>query len=253
MKIQILSDLHLEFFYSYQKDIFDHLSCDSDIVILAGDTFSYDNIEKQVEFIDSLFVNPVTLKRKKIIIIPGNHDYYRSFIDETNQKIKSVTREYDNITFLNNEYIEFEDCVFIGACGWHDTYNKVDAYFLNDFRYIYDFTLNPNKAVSLNRESYAYFDNAMTELKDKKIVCITHNSPLLDFIPDKYRGSNINKFFANDWSNLIIKHKPLYWISGHFHQSVSFKKYNTTFIENGYGYYPNKITPNFNSNLIINI
>lgn len=73
MKIQILSDLHLEFGVSSALN-FDK----ADIVILAGDTHLG---IKGIEWVKKYIPN------KKVIYLLGNHEYYKGSYPKTLNKI----------------------------------------------------------------------------------------------------------------------------------------------------------------------
>jgi len=230
MIIQVLSDLHLEFFKDKESinEFLLSLRSNVDYIILAGDNFTYNKIGIQMECVFNIFGS-------NVIFIPGNHEYYHTNFEYMDNLLTDYSNRYGMI-FLNNSYFIKDDIIFIGACGWHDVYDKTDAKYLNDFHIISDLRFDPYKAVGMNRISRKFFDDTMNEFKGKTMVCITHNSPLVDHTPTKYMGGNLNKFFVNDWSDLITTYNPKLWISGHNHQYKEFDKLGTHFIENGYGY-----------------
>ena len=80
MKIQILSDLHLEFFQSYDKVLRPLYTPKADVVVLAGDIFSYTKCEAQMKSIRKAF------KKTPLVYIPGNHEYYNT---DKNQWMKN--------------------------------------------------------------------------------------------------------------------------------------------------------------------
>jgi len=250
--IQIMSDLHLEFFGGDKYGIesfLQSLNSDADILLLAGDIFGYIWLDLQMENISKVFSN------KRVIFIPGNHEYYKSSKEDMDIILKEETKKYENMTFLENDYTFLDDdTVLVGACGWNDEFDVVGADMMNDFVLIRELIESRHLSMDWNKESKEYFRETMSHFKGKKrIICMTHNSPLLDFIPLKYVGTPLNPFFANDWSDLVQEFEPNIWISGHFHQMIKFKKYNTLFIENGHGYINNQPVKEFIKKMVINI
>lgn len=249
-KIQILSDLHLEFVPENKLDsVLLDIDVDCDAILIAGDTFTHNSVHASMQSIAKIWYD------KQVIFIPGNHEYYNSSKSAMDHTLQAVSDDYDNITFLENGY-EFigDEIVVIGACGWHDTQGDNGMRMMNDFRIITDLKYDPAMSMEWNKISKQFFVDTMEEFKGKKkIICMTHNSPIKDFIVEKYRGSPLNELFANDWTDIIEEHEPDVWVSGHWHQSKKFKKGKTLFIENSYGYYNHAPVGDFNKNLVLNI
>jgi len=249
MKIQVFSDLHLEFFKSKDDILYflRSLVTDADCVIIAGDVFGYENIEMQMQCIDDVF------GLTEVVFIPGNHEYYGTSRAYMNEQMRLEAKKYGMI-FLENGYHMLDDNVIvIGACGWHDSFTSDATRFLTDFSTIEELISDPYSSIVWNHESKKFFSDTMEAHSDKKIICVTHNAPLIDLTPHKYIGSVLNPFFANDWSDIIRKYKPSIWISGHFHQYTVFEKFSTMFIENGYGYHNHSEVPAFKRKFIVNV
>lgn len=250
MKIQILSDLHLEFFKTLRKakEFLETLVCDCDMVCLAGDITTCNQAQDHLLLLSKVF------KGKDIVYIPGNHEYYNSSKLMTDITLRDNSKKC-GIHFLENDYYVKDDCVIVGACSWHENYVKRSSGHLNDFRLIEDLRKSPLSAVSWGNSSYLYFDSVMGmgQLRDKKVICMTHNAPLYQHTPLEYKGNELNIYFTNDWSGLIKKHDIKLWISGHLHGSVNFKKYGTQFIENSYGYVNHSENETFIKHLVVDV
>jgi Icc-related predicted phosphoesterase len=149
---------------------------------------------------------------------------------------------------LDNDYM------VVGACGWHDSFSINNTYNMNDFSVISELKKDPISSIKWNRESKQFFIDTLNEFSEyKKIICVTHNSPLFDHTPYKYVGSPLNNFFVNNWSEIIKKYSPRIWISGHLHQYKKFNKFDTLFIENSYGYYNYDLNYKFDNKLMIEL
>jgi len=121
---------------------------------------------------------------------------------------------------------------------------------MNDFRLIEELRQDKYKSIEWSDVTYDFFN---TTLQDhEKVICMTHNAPLESHVPIKYTGSDLNVFFANDWSDLF-KYEPDYWISGHLHGSVDVVYCKTRCIENSFGYVDRDENRNFNKQLVIDV
>ena len=127
MKIQILSDLHLEFTDWVPPQL------DVEVTILAGDI----NIKgRGVDWALKYFNNPV-------VYVPSNHEFYSSSLGYTLKKMKEKA-EGTNVHILQGEAIEVNGVQFVGATLWTNyrlSGNQPLAMFdakqrLNDFRKI---------------------------------------------------------------------------------------------------------------------
>ena len=87
MKIQYVSDLHLDFLKNAYFLHSNRLLPQSDILILAGDIFpffKYSDSEAYFDFLSQNF--------RDIFWLPGNHDYYYSDVIRYHQFGKKVIR-----------------------------------------------------------------------------------------------------------------------------------------------------------------
>jgi len=249
MKIQILSDLHLEFF-GPNDDIMSFLASlntDADCIIMAGDIFGYKNLEMQMKHVAKAFND------KEIIFVPGNHEYYHTSKYDMDSQMHIEAKKHGIILLEDGYHMLSDNYIVIGACGWHDSFVLNNTRLMNDFNHIDELRSDPYESVKWNRESKLFFTNTLDRFRDKKAICVTHNSPLANHTPYKYMGSSLNPFFVNNWSDIIERYKPQVWISGHLHQHIEFKMFETFFIENGYGYYNYDIAKHFDKNLTIEL
>ena len=103
MKIQVMSDLHLEF------GAFDIPATDADVIVLAGDIHvgvkAIDWIKKQSD--------------KPVIFVLGNHEYYGQKFPDLQEKI-SEECEDTNIHFLENDSVTIDGVRFLGSTLWTD-------------------------------------------------------------------------------------------------------------------------------------
>ncbi len=242
MKIQIVSDLHLEF----GGNIINKLKkCKSDILILAGDTHTHKYVIPTIKDIHKLI-------KKPIIFIPGNHEYYGTNKKEMDEKFEEELTD-DGIFYLNNKTCIIDDITFIGTTGWWDESNGIVTYIimknLNDFHYIKDIHQN-NKGIYWGKQARLFLETTLKNVKTEKIVCITHHAPTVQSIPKLYRYDNLNAVYANKWEDLIFKYNPNLWIHGHTHTSFDYQLNNTNIVCNPRGYFNYEINDIFNPQFI---
>lgn len=231
MKIRYFSDLHLEFFSTPQKvKKLCHKIPPADvdeICILAGDIGNPRNQNYHIfmEFIDRSF--------KKTFVIAGNHEYYGSTIDETNQFMMEFFSAFDNITFLNNSCEIYENYCFIGTTLWSKITNPREE--INDVHKIVDFDYIVYNR--LNRMAIDFLENTITE----NSIIISHHVPSFDLIDIKYKTPKMqpyNQWFCCDMNDFITenKNKICAWFYGHTHTPNSTTIENIPFCCNAIGY-----------------
>jgi len=124
--IYALADLHLSFGTDKPMDIFgdawgdytkkikenwQSIISDDDLVIIPGDVSWATYIEDAYEDFD--FINRLNGKK---VIMKGNHDYWWTTLSKMNKFLKE--NQFDSITILNNNAIEFENAAICGTRGW---------------------------------------------------------------------------------------------------------------------------------------
>jgi 3',5'-cyclic AMP phosphodiesterase CpdA len=128
MKIQIVSDLHLEF---YSKDTFNLITPAAPILCLVGDICVCGD---PVDFQKLLsFLRHFSPKFEAIVHVAGNHEYYTksragpaelitNTIPEIDKKLRALTKTIPNYHYLNNSTWTYKndmrEIVFIGTTLW---------------------------------------------------------------------------------------------------------------------------------------
>lgn len=135
--IQILSDVHLEF-YKDGISILDVLTPVAPYLMIAGDLGYPDPI--MVNFLSECSDN-----FEKVFYCPGNHEYYspydNSSIDDIDEDLAEICNNFPNIYFLNNsEYHLSSNTVILGTTLWSYIPPEEDVKImksLNDYNSIY--------------------------------------------------------------------------------------------------------------------
>jgi Icc-related predicted phosphoesterase len=224
MKLQILSDLHIDRNPKYGiNDI------DSDLIIVAGDVSSHPEMTIN-------YLNDQSVKlQKDILFVPGNHDFngasVQSGLDMFNNKA------IDSVRVLYNQDITIEGVHFIGSTLWTDfrLFGDAGEWFakntcktFSDFTDIHEFSIET--CVNEYRKSYNYLSNT---IKNDSVV-ITHFCPSLECGKKSPFPVNSGSAYFYSQSEHLIKNKL--WIFGHNHIKDEFDFFDTKMISNPVGY-----------------
>lgn len=246
MKLQIMSDLHLEFGGEFSPSF-----NDTDVVILAGDIHIGN---KGLDFIKKI--------NKPVIYVVGNHEYYRHDITEINKQLSN--HQQSNYYFLNNSSVEFEGVRVLGCTLWTDfclygeerqdeSMNQAD-WQMNDYRQIKlnGSELRPKDTLALHRESVRWLEKELQKPFEGHTVVVTHHSPSEKSVPERFKGSGLNPAFASNLEWLMRKGVDLY-VHGHTHDSFDYLVGNTRVVCNPRGYVGYETNKDFDDNLIIEV
>lgn len=209
MKVQIASDLHIEYYYK-EEDYLKFIQPSADILILAGDIGSIYRL-KQL----SSFLIKICEKFKYVVYIFGNCEFYlcNKYIERftpmkiLKNKMYSLTKTIPNLFILDRSFIIIEDYLISGCTLWSDIKEPLP------FRYkIRDMT---SKNYILSHEKDIDFIKKTNEFaKDKNLkhIVVTHHAPVfLNIKKDK------PDLYMSDLSNFIKNLDITYWICGHIH------------------------------------
>lgn len=223
MRLQIISDLHMEF--GRIDSLYEKMcECKSDVLVLAGDISSSNEIFETLNTIQHDCGKP-------IIFVIGNHEYYgrsRKNLDIEMMTMKDVN---PNIHILIEDSVQIGDVCFIGSTGWWDGsgghIGMTVKHGLNDFRYIYDLMDEGNlDGIVWGRKSKTFLSNKLfkmrAEEKKTKLCVITHHFPHHRSINPRYAGSPLNACFYNAWEWMFERYHPELWIHGHTHDSFDY-------------------------------
>lgn len=256
MKIQYMSDLHLEFGAKRKFRI----SPDADILILAGDI--YTKPASLHKFLKKLLKE----RRVPILFTPGNHEYYGHHLGDAiySEWRNAVIESGDWCYCLNNQSILIGKILFTGTTLYSDLSNPQEAlevsYCLNDFRIVSGMTVGVWQKKFLASKEYLTFALSILAQgkhkewpKPRATVIFSHFTPLrcAELTDPQFFGSLTNAGFASDLSELILEHQPDVWIYGHNHYNKDFQLGKTRLVTNQLGYYHEQLP--FNDEALIEI
>lgn len=271
LKIQILSDTHLEWFPGVAvadlPDPLNDIPAHAPYMALLGD------IGNPFEPLYKEFIQDLSQKFEHVFVVAGNHEYYHNMIETANEQITKVASEFKNVTFLQRTSVEIKGITFLGATLWtliptepQDTYN---AYWLriNDYRMIKvndaeegQILLEPRHQNAIHLGDKAWLTSALeeTQKQNKKVVVFSHHSPIETHIQnvDMRPGGKNNELRFLDFSdqtNLLSKFQHIkVWGFGHTHYSSSQVFCQTRIVSNCLGYIKREHSdPNFRVDFVI--
>lgn len=233
MKLHIVSDLHLE------SCPFELPAVQADILVLAGDIANgLNSVQYALEHAH---------KYHHVLLIPGNHEFYGHNICTTVNLMKQMV-ENSNVTILDNDTVVLGDHAFIGSTLWSDfkLYSEdlgiirkcmeAASLSINDFSSVrYGQTMfNTSHCASLSLVAQSYINQKLNQYADKKKVVITHHTPSMKSVPQKYHGDIVNAYFSSNLDTLVEKSDL--WIHGHTHSSFDYHINNARVVCNPRGY-----------------
>lgn len=247
MKIQYMSDLHLEF---APMQVPPKLG---DVLILAGDVHLGTNALYFLEQCSFVF--------DKVFYILGNHEYYGQDMWKLPGKIRDALAGIDsdgkvqfepikNVHLLDNDVISHEGVNFIGTTLW--SWAKPDLkYLMNDFRKItYKYPqrygkFSPEAAINLFMGNKHFLLNSIKP--GEKNVVITHHAPSFRMINlHRYDDPIANSGYATEILQDFNAEDIAIWISGHTHAAMDKIISGIHCVSNCRGYVPYEPVENFN-------
>jgi Icc-related predicted phosphoesterase len=241
MRIQLLSDLHIE------CGDFDYIPCESDVVVLAGDIHTK---ERGIEW--ALKAIPRTVP---VIYVLGNHEFwgkaYPKLITEINAVVQGT-----NIQVLENKMISIADVNFYGATLWTNFEifgnARVSGYecqsLMKDYKKIrrtpsYSKLRSIDTAI-IHAHSVSWLRKELQKNQGAKNVVITHHAPSLRSVTlESYKEKTVPAYVSN-LEAVIAEAGPTIWLHGHLHNSSDYRLGECRVMCNPRGY-PGMINPEF--------
>ncbi len=245
MKIQLMSDLHLEMHRDHGISFFRTLDPkDVDVLVLAGDI----TVLRDFYWAQDTFSELCALY-KDVVYVQGNHEYYSTSIGTADHHLQAIETGLSNLHVLRlgiSKIIAGKR--FIGGTMWFERQkdNRIYCQQMNDFHVIGGF------------DPWVYEQNEQTLAGFHANMCagdivVTHHLPSQLSVHPKFQRSSLNRFFVCDVEDLIVAKKPCLWIHGHSHEACDYKLGDTRVISNPHGYPHEIIDQPFNSKLVVEV
>jgi predicted phosphohydrolase len=246
--IQVISDIHLEFYNTFPKIV-----PLAKYLCLAGDIGTISN---KYDMKTKKFLTYCSENWDKTFYVLGNHEFYQTHefackktnFEDLELKYQSICSEFNNVYLLSNSSVQivpglniYGTTLWTGDYGYSFELSKI----FNDYNMIAIKSTNSNVSVNSN-----YIDvlsksqlNLMSNYLD---TSITKNIIMTHFPPIRQGSSNPKyltqpEYIANyfSWNNIykqLNMSNVIGWISGHTHWSYDINMDGIRFVSNQMGY-----------------
>lgn len=233
MKIQILSDCHLDHYSPLPE--FANLVCpglQADLLVIAGDLGDPEH-SSYVQFLDW-----AAARWAQVVLVAGNHEYYGRNLGQTIELIRKLAGAWDNVHFLHQDKLELNGLTILGTTLWsqidpdlaHELANS-----LNDWNQIKSF--NYYLQNRHHSQQVKWLEKRLGELilADKPTLIVTHHLPSYQLIHPHMAGSDLNCAFASHL-DYMLSHPIKAWICGHTHYPMQATINKVPLVVNPVGY-----------------
>ncbi|MDO5768314.1 MAG: metallophosphoesterase [Psychrobacter sp.] len=245
MKIQILSDLHIDSYVRRQEFVGEIPKTDADIIFVAGDTANSDQgmrwLQTQAKQLDT-----------PILTIAGNHEYFGEDVltfDEQLAKWNNFDEAaVKGLKVLQCQYFDIEDVRILGCTLWTDYQFEATPdtlpqalRFMRDYQQIKagDELFSPQLSVQIHARHRQWLKQALKESAKlgKKTVVMTHHSISGLSVSSKYANLPSNAAFVTDLSAWMNESwAPMLWVHGHTHEAFDYQLGRTRVVVNPRAY-----------------
>ena len=245
MKIQLLSDLHLEVHPHFRP----RPAPGADVLVLAGDIGSYQDgsmlaATGDLDFGLARFA-PSQGWPVPVLFVPGNHEYDSLDFDTTHARLRA-TCERLGITWLERELLVLGGVRFVGTTLWTDfdalappadgprgpdmtqllrlrekAFRAANFYLRKTGSTRHGEPMLAEQVREVALECQQWLRSALAESFDGKTVVVTHFAPSLQSADPRYGLTPGTAGFCNALDELL----PLadFWLHGHLHAPSDYR------------------------------
>jgi predicted phosphodiesterase len=236
MRLQLISDLHTEF---YRKPL---AFCENgvplepnlDFLVLAGDIV----VPKRMKPGEARAVlEYFAPKARHVLYVEGNHEFYGGDYRIVTEMLREIMPS--NYVWLQNRDVTLDGVHFYGGTMWFpdDRFNQLFEHEISDFSQIHGYT------GWFYHQNTEFRSNAQ-KLVTKDTIVISHHLPHPKSTPERFANSNINRFFVSDETALIADKQPRLWFHGHTHDECDYWLGDTHVVCNPWGYLQERLQKN---------
>ena len=267
MKLQIVSDLHLEF-----NDNIRINNAGADVLVLAGDICVVEHLRRNppeihgdVNDLNDIiisdkgyasyarryrnFFDQVSKEFDTVVYVAGNHEHYHGLWNNTIANLRDALEPWNNIILMDDRWINLQGIRIIGTSLWTDLDNRNPLTMaaikqgMSDYHVI---TINNSGAYHKLRPIDTATANiaAVATIKegvstwDGPVIVVGHHAPSNQSIHPRFASQwPMNAAFVNNLDEYIIDHPQIkMWIHGHVHDRWDYMIGDTRIICNPHGY-----------------
>ena len=226
MKVQYMSDLHLEFGHLFLPERA------ADVLVLAGDILTahgFANVDSKKQRYRK-FLDYVSKTYKHVVYVGGNHELYgckntrKSYLAEIRRELPK------NVYLLENEAVMLDGVRFAGGTLWTnfggtEYYQNLAQHGMNDFR-----VFSTDDALRWHHATVCFLDSL--EPYDRTVF-VTHHAPSFLSVHPRFAGDKLNTAYASNLEHLMT---VPFWLHGHMHDNSDYTVGNTRVLCNPRGY-----------------
>lgn len=227
MKIQVASDLHLEFLAQAERDVFRLPDVEADVLVLAGDIHQHTHG----------LTWAATTGVANVIYVPGNHEFYNAHLHGLSVQLGQIANELSPpVHLLDNRAVVINGVRFLGTTLWTDfsLNGPGPAQFaallaaksiMADFsciRYGSTGWFLPPQSVILHRAAIEWLSKELAAPFEGPTVVVTHHCPHPASVPERFKGSVLTPAFCSDLTWVMDRYHPALWIHGHTHDAFDY-------------------------------
>ena len=241
LKIQFVSDLHLEFPENREWLAAHPLEVTGDILLIAGDTAYLDKPESGSDtYSQYSFWDWASKNYKQVIVCLGNHDFY-GYYNLSTMPDGYCKEIRPNVHAYYNKVIHLDLTDIIISTLWAHI-EPYDAY--QTERGVSDFYRIRYRGHRLSADNFnteharclAFIKEAVAKSCAKTKIVLTHHVPTQLCTAEEFRGSTINGAFTVELGEYIADSGIDYWIYGHSHRNIDAQIGKTKIMSNQLGY-----------------
>ena len=255
LRIQIVSDIHIEFYKrSSGKNLDFLIEPQAPVLALLGD-IGYACTDQLKDFLHSQ-----ADRFETVLFLAGNHEYYnqrgqrgkRFTIQKQLEWMRRVCAERSNLHFMEQESMELNGIVVLGTTLWSDIpphKMEMAEQSMNDYHLCYNQDapgeplrkLKAAETVALYQQSLVWLKSELETAKENNqaVVVLTHHTPMITGTshPD-YENSSLTPCFSSDLKYLLLESTPhlVAWACGHTHYNFDFRVGDVRVVSNQRGY-----------------
>ncbi|WP_213740427.1 metallophosphoesterase [Bradyrhizobium sp. dw_411] len=242
MKLQIMSDLHID--YPGSRSI-PRLAPGVDAVVVAGDTCQ--GLVQSIERLRRTYPSPT-----EIVMVAGNHELWSNKLSfDEHFDAGHAAADMHRVHLLENAAQIVRGVRFLGATLWtsYDLYgpdvrdaamHAAGAQMLDHKRIKWSRDpwkrFRPTEARILHQKSRMFFEEELARPHAGPSVCISHHAMTMDAIAPTHQRSVLSAAYASEMQPMIDRFQPDLVVTGHTHHSIDLRRGRTRMISNPAGY-----------------
>ncbi|KNC56353.1 Ser/Thr protein phosphatase [Thecamonas trahens ATCC 50062] len=225
LRIQLISDVHTEFFDEWRELLIPA----APVLALLGDI----GLVYQDKYRE--FVLEQTTRFEHVILLAGNHEYYadktgacpKQSVSQILASMTALAGEADNLHFLDNAVLDLGVFRIAGTTLWGCVPDAdIDAVQMrmNDYRRIWisdeaRLTVRETNEWHATAVAFVAAEAAAAAAADQTLVVLSHHAPTIaaGYSNIDFYGSNLTGAMGSDQSELLQHDALSLWAYGHLH------------------------------------